>query len=178
MMMTRLSKEAARIVSYHVLMALAVLSLAGCATEKNTAANRTSGVATPALSFQLPAGWKTAVKDARMQLIVPEKNDVFVWPLADTATVTAAMPKVSALIVGEVKNFKVTSQEDLTIAGSPAKHLVGTGVEADDGDPSNAEVYLFTVGRQVYLACVHGEGADAATLRPTVIKVLNTAKAR
>ena len=87
------------------------------------------------------------------------------------------MDSVAKTIVGEVTDFKSTDVKDIKIAGAAAKHVLGTGKEADDGDPSNTEVFLFTVNSKTYSACVHGEGIDAEKLRPSVIRMLDSAKA-
>jgi hypothetical protein len=63
------------------------------------------------------------------------------------------------------------------IAGAPAKHIIGPGNEADDGDPGNAEVVLFVVGGRVFAGCVHGEFDDASRARPAMMAVLQTAHA-
>jgi hypothetical protein len=59
--------------------------------------------------------------------------------------------------VSEFKNFKSNQTSELTIAGSPAKRMVGDGEEADDGDPGKADVIVFKVGDHVFVACDHGE---------------------
>ena len=43
-----------------------------------------------------------------------------------------------------MKHFTATTTV-VTVAGAPATTLVGTGKQADDGDPSNAEATFFKV---------------------------------
>ena len=62
------------------------------------------------------------------------------------------------------------------VADAPAKHVMGRGVEADDFDPGTADVVIFTAGKTVFAACVHGEGNDAAREREPMLAVLETAK--
>jgi hypothetical protein len=66
---------------------------------------------------------------------------------------------------------------DLVIAGAPAKHVTGSGNEADDGDPGNAEVVFFVAGGRVFAGCVHGEADDSSKARAAMMTVLNTAHA-
>ena len=53
----------------------------------------------------------------------------------------------------------------------------GKGAEADDGDPGAAEVVIFTVGKHVFVACVHGEKNEAAKRSPYMLALLKSAKA-
>ena len=46
-----------------------------------------------------------------------------------------------------------------------------------DGDRDAADVVVFTTGKAVFAACVHGEGNDAARERAPMLAVLTTAKA-
>jgi len=66
---------------------------------------------------------------------------------------------------------------DMLVAGAPAKHVTGSGNEADDGDPGNAEVVLFVVRGRVFAGCVHGEFDDASRARAPMLAVLRTAQA-
>jgi ABC-type Fe3+-hydroxamate transport system substrate-binding protein len=178
MTMTVSSKRTSGGVGHCALFVLAVLALAGCSSQQPASPAKGAVAKAPALSFQLPADWRSVADGAKTTIMIPNNNNVLVVLVPGADTVAAALPQAPALIVSEVKDFKVTSTKDLTIAGAPAKHLFGTGEEADDGDPSNAEVIVFSVGRQVYVACLHGEADAAANLRPRALKVLNTARAQ
>ena len=81
------------------------------------------------------------------------------------------------IIKSEFLKFKTNMVMDMIVAGSPAKHVTGSGNEADDGDPGNAEVVLFTVGGHVFAGCVHGEADDASKARAAMMTVLRTAQA-
>jgi hypothetical protein len=85
------------------------------------------------------------------------KYYIQVWLVSGAKTVDKAMGLVSSQIVSEFKNFKSNQTSELTIAGSPAKRMVGDGEEADDGDPGKADVIVFKVGDHVFVACDHGE---------------------
>jgi hypothetical protein len=144
-------------------MSLALVLMAGhagCAAEtvKITADGR------PAAVLTLPPGWSAAGKDAKAVLLAPGgAPHVQAWSL-DSRTIVEAEKAVAQLVAGEVTDFTVTAATTLTIAGGPARQLVGTGKEADDGDPANAEVTFFTVGGRVFLLIAHGEG-DGTTKR-------------
>ena len=81
------------------------------------------------------------------------------------------------MIKSEFVKFKAMSVKDLTIAGAPAKDVIGAGNEADDGDPGHAEVILFEVADHVFAACVHGEFDDAFREKEPMMAVLKTAHA-
>jgi hypothetical protein len=84
---------------------------------------------------------------------------------------------VADLIKSEFTNFTATATNDLVITGAPAKHVIGSGNEADDGDPGHAEVVFFVVRRHVFAACVHGEFDDASRARAPMMAMLQTAHA-
>lgn len=131
----------------------------------------------PALAMHLLDDWKAKAHPGKTDL-EPEKFEVHVqlWNVASAKNVIEAMPLVPYLIKGEVTAFKAVSTDDIEVAGAKAKHIIGTGTEADDGDPSNAEVFLFDVGGKVFLICAHGEGGGAAKARPSIMQMLATAK--
>ena len=118
----------------------------------------------PAVVLMLPAGWSAVAKEAKTVLLPPGgAPHVQVWALP-AKSVAEAEAAVAQLVTSEVTDFVFTKAAILTVAGSPARQLVGTGKEADDGDPSNAEVTFFTVGGKVFLLIAHGEG-DGTTKR-------------
>jgi hypothetical protein len=94
-----------------------------------------------------------------------------VWLAPAAQTVDDAVANVGQVITDQFKNFQTTSTTDLTIAGSPARRLLGSGNEADDGDGGNADVIVFKVGDHVFVSCVHGEDLSpvAQQLMSTVV---------
>jgi len=131
----------------------------------------------PALTMQLLPGW-TAKNSADKIDLKPEKFEVHIqlWNVAKANSVAAAVAMVPEFIKSEVTEFKAVSTKDIKVAGGGAKHLIGTGSEADDSDPSNAEVFLFSVGGKVFMICAHGEGEGAAKARASILQMLATAK--
>jgi hypothetical protein len=114
------------------------------------------------LQLAVPADTRFAVAvDGSLHVALPH-GDVEVWLVHGAKTVDDAVGRVGAQIVDEFKDFKANRTTDLTIAGSPAKRLVGAGHEADDGDDGNADVIVFTVGGKVFVACYHGERLEPA----------------
>jgi hypothetical protein len=87
-------------------------------------------------------------------------DEVEFWLVRGVTTVDEAMVHVDTQIVDQFKNFKPDQTTDLTIAGLPAKRLVGPGHEADDGDAGAADVIVFKVGDHIFVACYHGESLD------------------
>ena len=97
--------------------------------------------------------------------------------LADRASFTLGAAQLGSgaqtlEVVSEVTHFTPTTTTDLKIAGAPAKQLIGSGEEADDGDPSNADVTLFTVNGVVYVLVNHAEGDGAAKKRAELSQAL------
>jgi hypothetical protein len=85
--------------------------------------------------------------------------------------------KAPQIVKDEISGFKADSSSDIVVAGAPAKHLIGTATEVDDGDPSNVEMVVFSVGQHIFLECAHDDADGAAKRRNEILKVLNTAKA-
>jgi hypothetical protein len=100
-----------------------------------------------------------------------------VWMVAGARTVDEAVSHISAQIKDEFKDFKSTSTTPLTIAGSPAERLMGSGAEADDGDPGTADVVVFKAGEHVFIACTHGEDLSADA-QQWMLTTLQSAHAR
>ena len=102
----------------------------------DTAAITTDGK--PVVTVTLPTGWSSVMSGEKMVLLPPGgAPHVQMWQLS-AASVADAETNAATAIVSQVTEFKLTSATALTIAGNPARQLVGTGLEADDGDPSNA----------------------------------------
>ncbi|HEY7088618.1 MAG TPA: hypothetical protein VH518_11055 [Tepidisphaeraceae bacterium] len=123
--------------------------------------------------LKLTADPKTECKgsDGTMTMTLGEMR-VYVWMVG--GTVDSAVAGVAGAIKDEFKGFKATSTTPLTIAGSPAVRMVGTGAEADDGDPGTADVIVFKVGDHVFVAGVHGEHLPAAE-QQWLLNVVQTA---
>lgn len=132
--------------------------------------------AKPALSLTLPSGWD-AVQVEEKTVIHPGAKHPHIQVWATKAKdLAAATADVAAIVVNEVTHFVPGTSTDLTIAGAPAKQLIGSGEEADDGDPSNAEVTLFTVNGVVYVLVNHAEGDGAAKKRAELTLALSNVK--
>ena len=131
----------------------------------------------PALTLQLPDGAEIKTEGERTS-IRASKAQIYlqVWPLAKAKTVQDGVSLLPALLaVRDVTDFKVTTTNHITVAGAPALHLVGAGKEQDDGDPSEPDVVIFSVGNKIFAACVHGEHRVPAEVS-AMLKVLNSAK--
>ena len=113
------------------------------------------------LRLTATAGTKCVAADGSLRVGAPQ-YDVELWLVRQAQTVDQGASVAGAQIVDEFRDFKADRTSDLTVAGSPAKRLVGTGHEADDGDPGEADVIVFNVGDHVFVACNHGESINAA----------------
>jgi hypothetical protein len=130
-----------------------------------------------AISVPLSEGWKTyALKDGSTTIDIPMSGVHLQVTALSQTTIDEAAKQVAELIKSQVTKYKVTETKDISVAGSPGKQLIGTGEEADDSDPSNADVYLFTVGEKVFMLCAHGEGDGSVKNRPLIANLLGSIK--
>lgn len=159
-----------------------VAVLAGICCAVSTAAVATS-LSVPSadkkasITLQLSEGWKTSPsKDGSVTIDVPMSGvHIQVWALSH-ASVEEAEKQVADLIKGQVTKFKVTESKEISVAGAAGKQLTGTGEEADDGDPSNADVYLFSVEGKIFMICAHGEGDGSVKNRALLTALLASVK--
>ena len=112
------------------------------------------------------------------------KNPVFAWMLMTGLMVFGligfhrmGISQLPDVIKSEVLKFSATTTNAISVAGQPAKHFIGRGIEADDNDPATADIVVFAAGPNVFAACVHGEGNQAGEERAPMLAVLKTAKA-
>jgi hypothetical protein len=108
------------------------------------------------LRMTIPANVKFVAKDGTLHINAPQW-EFDVWLVRGAQTVDEAIGSVGQQIKDQFKDFTAKSTTDLTVAGSPAKRLMGIGHEADDGDAGHADVIVFKVGDHVFVACTHGE---------------------
>jgi len=130
----------------------------------------------PELVLKVPA--KTIVTPIKGKTVIHTK-DMFlhIWAVNNASNVTEGVSRVADVIKGEVLNFKPTATNDLLLAQTSAKRLIGPATEADDGDEGNAEVIVFTIGGRVFVACIHGEGPLNLIEHKAMLETLQTAKA-
>ena len=130
----------------------------------------------PALALKVPAAAKVLSTNGYLRIRTTNLT-LHVWAVPNAKTANDALPRTAEIIKSEFLNFKTTATMDLDIAAAPAKHVTGSGNEADDRDPGNAEVVLFVAGGHVFAGCVHGEFDDASRARAPMMAVLRTAQA-
>ncbi|MEO6785236.1 MAG: hypothetical protein ABI318_03795 [Chthoniobacteraceae bacterium] len=158
--------------SHLTLLTFVLISLTAFAEDKQ--ATITAGDA-PALSLTVPKEAKVT-KKGDMTKIEAKHLWIYLWHVPNAKTVADAVPRVATIIKSEFTDFTLTDSKNLKVAGNEAKHLFGKGAEADDGDPGTAEVVIFTDGKHVFAACVHGERDEAAKERPDLLNILKTVK--
>ena len=130
----------------------------------------------PALMLTVPATARITKEKEKIE-IKTKGMDLYIWPVASAKTVDEGVAQIPKVIEHEVVKFAATTTNTITVDGAAAKHLMGHGVEADDYDPATADVVVFTTGKAVFAACVHGEGNQASVEREPMLAVLKTAKA-
>lgn len=125
------------------------------------------------MKLSLPNGWKSVTANDVATLLSPSgAPHVQLWMVADAGSVADAEGRIAALVASQVKDFVPASTVALTVAGGAAKQLIGTGTEADDGDASQAEVTVFSVGGKVFILCAHGEGDGTAKSHQELVATL------
>jgi hypothetical protein len=173
-----------------VLMTLAAVSV-GCSSNKGTNSGAQSAVATSkaeagkacvmhaggrdVLRVSMPADTECKAEDGVLQ-IRSRDGYVYVWVVRGANSVDDAVGRVGDEIKSEFKDFKATTTSALTVAGAPAKRLMGSGTEADDGDPGTADVVVFKTGEHVFVACTHGESIPASA-QAQMMRLVQTAQA-
>jgi hypothetical protein len=149
------------------------MSLAALAPAQDT--NATLSVdGKPALTLKVPAAAKITSTNGYVRVVATNLT-LYVWAVPNAKTANDAVPRAAEIIKSEFLNFKTNGVMDMEIAGAPAKHVTGSGNEADDRDPGNAEVVLFVAGGRVFAGCVHGEADEAFRARAAMMAVLKTA---
>ena len=144
---------------------------------KNTECMTISVDNKPVFKMILPPKWSSKKWRNKTILIPPAKYPhIQLWCLTKTKNIKDAVSNISELIKSEVLKFKISQNKDIAVAGVMGKHLIGTGLEADDQDPSNADVYIFSANSKVFVLCVHGEGDEAAKQRNAMKQILSTVK--
>ena len=130
---------------------------------------------TPVLELTVPLEAK--VSTGKEKTVIHTTNMfLHVWPVSEAKTVDEAQVRLGDVIKGDVLKFSASATNEITVAGAPARLLVGDGVEADDGDAAKADVVIFGAGNRIFIACVHGEGNDASRERDPMLKMLQTVR--
>ena len=161
----------ARIIA--VLMPFALFAAAAGAEDKTVAL---AAGDVPAAVLTVPSQAKIYSNPPKTT-IVASGMFLSIWDVPNAANAADALALVAATIQGDVLQFQAVQTNALTVADAPAFHLIGTGVEADDGDPSTADVVVFAVGGHAFMACVHGEHNDASRERDPMLAALQTVRA-
>ncbi len=151
----------------------ALLSSAAFAADKPIAI---AAGGKPALQLSVPEDAKITTKGEKT-FIQANKVSIYVWHIPKAKAVADAVPKAADIIKSEFTGFTVGETKAVKVLGHEAKEMTGKGAEADDNDEGNADVVIFTDGKNVFAACVHGEGDHAAKEHPEFMKVLASAKA-
>jgi hypothetical protein len=162
-----------------VLMLVSVFSVNAAEEAKKNAPTKVTvtSAGKAVFDFQLSSGWTSKPYNKELILIPPAKYPhIQLWHVEGAKDVASAEKDIAKIITSEVIKFKVKESKDIKIAGSDAKKLTGSGLEADDQDPSNAVVYLFNVNSKVFVLCIHGEGDEASKYADPMLKMLETIK--
>ncbi len=130
----------------------------------------------PGLKLEVPKDAKVTTKGEKTSILLKD-TWVYIWHVPGAKTIADAVPQVPTVIKSEFTNFAPSETKHLKVAGQDADHLFGKGEEADDGDPGAAEVVIFTVGKNIFAGCVHGEKDEAAKRSPSLLALLKSAQA-
>jgi hypothetical protein len=131
-----------------------------------------------AAAMTISAPQKAKVTTDKDKTVIETKDmNLDLWVVPKAKTVAEAIAALDEVLKSEVLKFSPASTEDITVAEAEGKHLKGKGIEADDQDPATVDVVVFTVGKTVFVACVHGEGQAAVRQRKPMLEALKTVKA-
>jgi hypothetical protein len=129
----------------------------------------------PALVLKVAAAAKITSTNGYLKIQTTNLT-LHVWAVPNANTANEAAPRAAEIIKSEFVKFKFTASMGIEIAGASATQVIGSGNEADDGDPGKAEVVFFVVGGRVFAGCVHGEADEASKARAAMMTVLKTAQ--
>lgn len=141
--------------------------------DANTCVMQSAGV--NVLRLTMSPDTKCAAQDGLLKFKSPQ-FEIEVWLVPAAQTVDEAIGRLDTQIASEFKDFKADSTTDLSVAGAPAKRLVGKGHEADDGDNGDADIIVFKVGGHVFVACTHDERLNPPA-RQGLLTLVQTAEA-
>jgi hypothetical protein len=127
----------------------------------------------PAFKMSIPKAAEVATKGEKTTIQTPDLR-VYLWHVPSAKSVADVVSHIGDVIKGEFVQYVVQSNDPIKLAGHEARHLKGKGEEADDNDPGTADVVIFTDGKAVFVACVHGERDEAAKERPDFLKALES----
>ena len=131
------------------------------------------------LALKLPKGCEAEVQGDKTIFADRTQKPKFefqLWVIPGTKTVKDVVNGIGEVIKSEFLELKLKAVEDVKVANGPGKLIVASGVEADDGDPGNAKILVFHKGKNVFVACVHGEGDYAATHYEAMLSMLKMAR--
>jgi uncharacterized protein YodC (DUF2158 family) len=157
------------------MFALTFLAAPALAAESTVTVSSGDG---PKMTFTVKSksgSVKSSTKDGK-SVIETKEFTIYLWSVPKAKTVAEGVAAADDVIKDEVKSMKVDETKSITIDGGDAKHLIGHGKEADDGDDGTVDVVVFTVGGKVMVACVHGEGEAAPRQREPMLDTLKTVK--
>jgi len=156
------------------LTAMALMLLSGLAFAQEKKVTISAG-SKPVFKLSVPKDAEVKIKGEKTT-IQAKHLWIYLWRVQDAETVAAVIPNLGEVIKSEFTNFVVSDTKSIEVLGHEAKHLMGKGEEADDGDPGTADVVVFTDGKNVFAACVHGEKDEAAKERPDLLRILKSAE--
>jgi len=154
-------------------LTLALLTTAGFAGDKQITI---SAGEKPTMKLKVPDDAEVTASGDKTSIRAKDLR-IYVWNIPKAKTIAEAIPTVSEVIKSEFIKFVVEKSGNVVVAQKEGKHLKGRGEEADDNDPGTADVVIFTVGENVFAACVHGEKDEAEKERPAFLKVLESIEA-
>jgi hypothetical protein len=153
---------------------LAFLCTAALAEEDKQIKIAAGGKA--ALQLSVPKDAKITTKGTKT-FIQAESVSVYLWHIPKATSVADVASRVGDIIKSEFLKLVPDDTKSLKVLDHVAKEVSGKGAEADDNDEGAAIAVVFTDGKNIYVACVHGEGDHASQERPELIKILDSAKA-
>lgn len=129
------------------------------------------------VNLTVPKAAKVTSENGKTTVDTNQFN-LYLWLAPKAKTVDEMLAGVGDIIKSEAINLKIEETKTIKVAGADAKHILAKSNEADDNDPGTTDIVVFTVGRKVIVACIHGENDFAPRKRQAMLDMLATAKAR
>jgi hypothetical protein len=159
----------------HLLLSSVVLALLGTAAVAEDKQITVAAGGKPALQLTVPKDAKITPKGDKT-FIQANSVSVYLWHIPKAKSVAEVASSVGDVIKSEFVSIVVGETKNVTVLGHEAKEVTGKGAEADDNDPGTVDVVIFSDGKNIFAACVHGEGDHAAKEHPELMKILASAK--
>lgn len=155
--------------------ALVVFVLAGAALARENKSEPVKTVDTGlGFTFSVPESWATGQPSGNNKFVIGSRDDDFAVIVTDFGPAQGDAGAAHAIYRESFakSGFALQSEEDLTVAGKPAKRMVFT-LETPNGQ-AHAEVVMLTVADEAYAVLVVTSVESLDERRPVIAKIFGS----